>query len=156
MKLLFESSEVGEVSLFDPLHSLPPEEVQRRLCEKEFLGFTILQDSSEISKGIQELIENSFLLTRLNNEQLTVLVKIKNRIERLWQELSSPDNLDKLEKSTPKNYRVVKGNEISSYNETLPNRRVLLNMIEKSKNGVVVAFGDFEPYKRRAFACLQT
>lgn len=145
MQLLFDIKGAGEVSLLDPLRGMSSEELQAHLHEREFLGFTILQDSSEISRGLQELIENSFLLTRLNNEQLIALVKIKNRIERLWTELSSLDRLDRLDKPAPKNYRVVQGDEISSYNETLPNRRLLLDMIGKSKNGVVVAFGDFDP-----------
>ena len=145
MNLLFNAEEFGNTSLLDTLHDVSLEELQSRLREKEFLGFTILQDSSEISRDIQELIENSFLLTRLDNEQLIALVKIKNHIERLWIELSSLDRFDRLKKPAPKNYRAVKGSEISSYNETLPNRRLLLDMIGKSKDGVVVAFGDFDP-----------
>lgn len=146
IKLLFEPTEVGHVSLLNPLENITPEELRRRLREKEFLGFNVLQSSAEISKGLQELIENPFLLTRLNHEQLIVLVKIKNRIERLWVELSSLSNLDRLEKTPPKSYRVVQGNEISSHNmTTMPYRRILLDMIGKSKDGVVVAFGDFDP-----------
>jgi hypothetical protein len=128
---------------FGKLQHLSKDELTDRLSQKSFLGFEIFQNSSEISKDVKAILENNFILSRLNDRQITLLVKIDNRLRSLFSLLATYNQLD--DNATPsKKYRVLKGGEISEHNADYPNRRLLLESVGKDR-GVVKSFGDFDP-----------
>ena len=128
------------------LSELPKKTVNSKLVQKEYLGFEIFRNSTETTKNIRGLLENSFVRPLLDDDLVLLLLKLTNRLERLFKYLSNTENLVKLSNNTKNEYVIFGSKEISSYNAYFPNRKLLVRKFPgKEGMGVVEDFADFEP-----------
>src|SRR5690606_5963455 len=127
------------------LAELPKNTVNSKLLQKKYLGFDVFRNSAETTKNIRVLLENSFVRPLLDDDLVLLLLKLSNRLERLYKYLSDTENLIKLDDNAKKEYVIFGSKEISSYNAYFPNRKLLVKKFPgKEGMGVVEDFADFE------------
>ncbi len=128
------------------LSELSESNIVLKLSQKEYLGFEIFRNSAETTKNIRSLLENSFVRPLLDDDLVLLLLKLTNRLERLFNYLSDQENLIKLNGNAKKTYVIFGSKEISSYNAYFPDRKLLVKKFPgKEGMGVVEDFADFEP-----------
>ncbi len=146
-KLIYTKKEKPRASnKIKELAELPKTTIKLKLTRKKYLGFEVFRNSTETTKNIRSLLENSFIRPLLDDDLVLLLLKLTNRLERLFKYLSQPDNLIKLNETAKKEYVIFGSKEISSYNAYFPNRKLLVKKIPGKKGmGVVEDFADFAP-----------
>jgi len=142
MKLVYLDEEIGLVNLLGQL-KYSPKVIEILIKKRPFLGFDLFQNSSEISKGIQDLLNSPFLLSRLSENQINLLVRLDNRLRKLYFVLSNKDHIDEINGGAHAELKVIGSEGLSSHNSSLPNRRILGKKLS-GKNIQVLRFGDFE------------
>lgn len=119
------------------------EYIQDILKEKKIMGFQLFKIWVESLKNFSKILENNFILNRLNDAHILILIKIINSLRRIENVLVRENVADALEeKLDPEDYKVIKGTKINIENTEFPSRYLLLKRLEKDKF-VVKDFGDF-------------
>lgn len=132
--------------LSNKLENLTKKEIVNELQNREYMGFDILCNSSEITKNIRNLLENNFIRPLLDDEMILLLLKLSNRLSDLYSNLSDTGHLIKLPKSAEAEYVIFGSKEISSYNAYYPDRKLLAKKIPKRDGmAIVERFADFSP-----------
>jgi len=146
-KLIYSRNEYPETKkIGSELEKLTKELIVTKIKNREYLGFDIFRNSDETTKNIKKLLENSFLRPLIDDDLVLVLIKLTNRLEKLYQSLAKPENLVKTNKPKASEYKIFGSREISSYNISYPNRKLLVKKIpHKDGMGVVEQFADFPP-----------
>jgi hypothetical protein len=133
-------------SLIKNLDKISKDEIKEHIKEREYMGFELFCNSNETTKDVKELLSNNFIRPLLDDDLALVLLKLINRLDKLFKFLSEQKNLQEIEKNITDTYTIFGSKEISSYNASYPNRRLLVkNIPDKRGMGVVESFADFFP-----------
>ncbi|HUI28832.1 MAG TPA: hypothetical protein VLX91_01355 [Candidatus Acidoferrales bacterium] len=117
-------------------------ETLRNLLEgRKFLGFQLFKSWSYTHDYFSKVIENNFVMSRLNDEQILIVLKIKNSLYQIEDFFSNGDNFSVTEEIAT-GYRVVVGASLNPENRQFPNRFLLMRGLNNEKY-VVEDFGDF-------------
>lgn len=128
------------------LYKLNNEDIIEVLKDKEFFGFQILKISDETEKYFNKILENSFILSRLEDKHILTLIQIINSLKDLQRVLLNEKNYYILkDKEDVKDYKVVKGTDINPNNSSYPNRYLLMKQVDKQDQSkmIVEDSGDF-------------
>ena len=121
-------------------------EIKKHIKQREYVGFELFCNSSETTKDVKELLANNFIRPLLDDDLALLLLKLINRLDRLYKLLSEQENLQEITKDIADTYTIFGSKEISSYNANYPNRRLLVkNIPRKEGMGVVESAADFSP-----------
>jgi len=88
-------------------------------------------------------LNNNFILSRLNENQILILIKISNALNHLESVLSQKSYFQKMK--IAKEYNILPGSESGPYSKALPSRYILLKTTIYGDRSVVEDFGDFPP-----------
>lgn len=142
-KLLY-GNEGSNGSKIGFLFKIKQNEIITILKEKEFFGFQLFKISKETENYFNQVLENSFILSRLEDKHVLILIQLVNALKNLERSLLNLNNLYILKdkEELQKKYKVIKGTDINPDNITYPNRYILLKQIDNEK-GIVEDSGDF-------------
>ncbi len=146
-KLIYSRDKYPEIKkIGSVLEKLTKKSIVAKIKNKEYLGFDIFRNSDETTKNIRKLLESSFIRPLIDDDLVLVLIKLTNRLEKLYRSLAEPESLVKTNKPKANEYKIFGSKEISSYNINYPNRKLLVKKIpHKDGIGVVEQFADFSP-----------
>jgi len=134
------------LALMKDLDKVSKTAIKKHIKEREYMGFELFCNSSETTKDVKELLSNNFIRPLLDDDLALVLLKLINRLDRLFRLLSDQKNLQQITKNTADTYTIFGSKEISSYNANYPNRRLLVkNIPGKQGMGIVESAADFSP-----------
>lgn len=125
---------------FKLLH-LPPNELEQLIRGRKFIGFELFKSWDEIYEYFSKILENAFVLNRLNDDQILVVLHMRNTLTSIKSIFDDKGNFN-VTKERVTNYKIVKGENINSRNKDYPNRYLLLRALDGDK-AVVEDFGDF-------------
>lgn len=126
------------------LLSLKKEEIKKIVSKKEYLGFQIFKEWEVSENELHQILKNSYVLERLEDEQIIDIILVMKdlkhlegiqRIKDLYLETNKKVN----------SYKVVSGTKINERNIKFPDRYLLLKNLGDN-NFLVEDFGDFRPY----------
>ncbi|NTU46104.1 hypothetical protein HGA88_00585 [Candidatus Roizmanbacteria bacterium] len=133
-------------TLMKELDKVSKVEIKKLIKERQYMGFELFCNSSETTKDIKELLSNNFIRPLLDDDLALLLLKLTNRLKRLFKLFSEQKNLQEIKKDTSDTYTIFGSRDISSYNASYPNRRLLVKNIPGKKGmGVVESAADFSP-----------
>lgn len=125
--------------------SLEKNELKELLSKNEYLGFQVFKEWETSDENLQDVLRNSFILDRLDDDQIISIIlifKSVRALERIQKNERLYNNTDK--EATL--YKIASGKELSERNIELPDRRLLLEDLGDNKFRVA-DFGDFPPYR---------
>lgn len=119
-------------------------EIENKLQNNIYIGFQIFKHWGISEKGLNDLLNNLFILDKMEDEQIISIVIILKSLT----ELELIQKLDGLYTETGemvKGYKVQSGIELSLENKKLPDRHLLLKLLSEDKF-IVCDFGDIPKY----------
>lgn len=125
--------------------NLKEDEIKSFVRHRKFLGFQVLKEWQISENNLHDLLKNSFILNKMENEQIISIIKLIKNIRSLEQIQKIKDLYIESTEST-NDYKIVRGKEMNEENEKYPDRYLLLKKLEDEKF-LVQDFGDFVKYK---------
>lgn len=122
------------------------EQLRGKITSKKFLGFQVLKKWKLSEKYFDEILNNAFILNRLDNDQIISVISIIKSIRHL-EAIQEKDIFIRGKSESAKGYKIISGQEISIENRDYPDRLLLLFDIGND-NYVVKDFGDFRKSSR--------
>jgi len=121
-------------------------DLRTALQGNEYLGFQVLKDWSVSIRNAIAILENPFILQRLDNDQAISVVALLKRLTSFEVIHKRVSNLYRITNKQAEGYKVQAGREISDRNVEYPDRYLLLRHLIDDKY-VVADFGDFPLYQ---------
>lgn len=122
------------------------EDIKKTLAENEYIGFQVLKDWSNSIRNTKRILENPFIIQKLENEQAINVVKILRGLTNLEVIHKQMPGLYEIGDKKVQGYKVQGGTEINPRNVEYPDRYLLLQYLEGDKY-LVKDFGDFPLYQ---------
>lgn len=120
-----------------------PEELEEYIKSRKFIGFELFKSWNETYEYFSKILENNFVLSRLDDNQILVLLEIQSTLINMKRCFENKNGfVDTKQKVT--NYIIQDGKSMNPTNSEFPNRYLLLRDIDNGKY-VVEDFGDFAP-----------
>lgn len=120
-------------------------QIQNVIQSSDYLGFQILKNWSISEGNLHSILENSFILHSLEDDQITSVISILKEVRSLESvQRNVPDLYVNTEKKVD-NYHIIRGKEIGDRNIEYPDRCLLFRHLQNEENQVT-DFGDFAPY----------
>ncbi len=144
--LPYEKVEISPKSIKDFLSQTKNEFIST-IKTNEYLGFQVFKNWSITEKNITKILENSFILQHLDNDQLISIIDLLKEI-RSFEFM--PKNIGDLYISTgkiAKGYKIENGKNLNESNNEYPDRYLLLKHLDENKF-LVKDFGDFALYQK--------
>ena len=113
----------------------------------EYLGFQVFKNWSITERNITEILENSFILQRLDNDQLIAIIALLKEIRAFEFIPKNMDDLYILTGEKAKEYKIESGENLNERNNEYPDRYILLKHLEQNEF-IVIDFGDFALYQK--------
>lgn len=127
--------------------SLSKVDVVENIKNNKFIGFQVFKNWEITEKNITKVLENSFILQHLDNDQLISIVDLLDQVQ-LFDII--PERVKYLylpTKENVKGYKIESGENLNKNNTDYPDRYILLKHIEQN-NYRVKDFGDFPLYQK--------
>ncbi len=124
--------------------SLNKKEIESQIKDNKYLGFQILKNWEISEKGLHEILKNSFVLEKIEDEQTISIINILKSLRQL-ESIQKIDDLYINTKEKAKGYKVQSGVEMNPENIKFPDRYMLLKHLDNDKF-IVCDFGDIPKY----------
>lgn len=124
--------------------SLRKEDVEKIISKNEYLGFQIFKNWRVSQHNLRQLLQNSYIVRRLENEQIISIISILKSV-RYLQIIQRLDDLYLETEKKASSYRIVNGKELDKDNIKFPDRLLLLKNLGDDRF-LVGDFGDFPAY----------
>lgn len=122
------------------------QEINSVFNNETYLGFQVLSRWTVSEGNLTKIIENPFVVQRLEDDQTIAIITLLKSIQRLEDFHRNIAELYEIGESIGAEYITKSGAQIGEHNTTFPDRYLLLRRLEKGKVEVV-DFGDFAPYE---------
>ena len=124
--------------------SIEKEDLKEILSKNEYLGFQIFKKWEVSEEHLHDILKNSYIVTRLNDDQVIFIISIIKSLRYLESIQKGEELYFRTEKEAT-SYKIVAGKELNKDNIEFPDRYLLLK--DLGNNQFLVAdFGDFAPY----------
>jgi len=127
--------------------SLSKEDIIKNFNTNTFIGFQVFKMWEITEKNITKVLENSFILQHLDNEQLISIVDLLDQVQLFDVIPQRVKDLYLPTKENVKDYKIESGKNLNKKNTDFPDRYILLKHIEQN-NYRVTDFGDFPLYQK--------
>jgi hypothetical protein len=138
--------------------NMSPEHIRNFLSQKkndliaaiktnEYLGFQVFKKWSITGRNITKILENSFILQNLDNDQLIAIVELLKEIRSFEFVSKNTDDLYVSIDKNAKGYQIESGKNLNEGNNEYPDRCLLLKHLRGDKF-MVRDFGDFALYQK--------
>jgi len=121
-----------------------------RMQSTEFIGFQVFKHWEITEVALHKILENSFILKKLTNEQIICIIDLIKKLRNL-ESFQKVQDLYSVSEQKVDEYVIKSGKSINNTNDNYPNRYLLLKKLGKG-NFQVVDFGDF--YKDKSAIAL--
>ncbi|MFC1957592.1 hypothetical protein ACFLX0_02125 [Chloroflexota bacterium] len=138
-----EEREFSEMGVNEFL-SLEEDDIKEILSKNEYLGFQIFKKWEVSEENLHAILENSFILARLNEDQIISIILMIKSLRYLESIQKSEELYVQTDKKTT-SYKIVAGKELNKDNIKFPDRYLLLKDLGDNKS-LVADFGDFPLY----------
>lgn len=128
------------------LLELNDQNLKNEFAINRYLGFQVLKNWYVTEQKIQNLLDSSFIINKLNDDQVIAIINILKNIRFIQDINRNINNLYVTNDIPTKEYIVQNGIELNKDNVKYPDRYLLLKKIDNEKFQVF-DFGDFEKYK---------
>jgi len=128
----------------DNFLSIRKDSLMESLVKNKYLGFQVFKEW-EVSRGnLDEVLKNSYILSRLSDDQIISITLILKGLVSLEMMQKINDLYVKTGKKAT-SYKIVAGREINEANLKFPDRYILLQDLGDNE-ALVADFGDFPLY----------
>jgi len=124
--------------------SIKKDEIKEYVSKKEYLGFQVFKKWEVSEEKLHEILKNSYILNRLEDEQIIAIIILIKNLRYLEQIQKIEDLYIKTDKKASP-FKIVSGKELNEKNIKFPDRYILLKILSDNKF-LVVDFGDFPHY----------
>ncbi len=125
--------------------SLDKDQIENMLRDFNYIGFQVLKRWDLSEKRFHDILENSFILDKLEDEQIISIIKLLKSLRHL-EFIQKEDFVKAIDENVIEEYKIMSGRDFNENNE-YPDRLVLLKKINDSKF-IVQDFGDFKKYNK--------
>ena len=125
--------------------NLKEDELKTLVKNQKLTGFQVLKNWVSSEGNLQELLKNTFVLTKADNDQIISMIRVIKAIRNIEQ-VQGIDDIYIENGEISKEYKIVHGLDINEKNTEYPDRYLLLRKLEADKFRVQ-DFGDFPKYK---------
>lgn len=122
------------------------EDLQTIFNTESFLGFQVLRRWTVLEGNLEKILENPFILQRLEDDQAIAIITLLKSIQWLEDLHRNIPDLYQIGETEDDQYITKSSSQISERNIDFPDRHLLLRRLENDKFQVV-DFGDFVPYE---------
>ena len=116
------------------------------LSKNEYLGFQVFKKWEVSEEHLHDILKNSYILTRLNDDQIISILSIIKSLRYLESIQKGEKLYSGIEKEAT-SYRIIAGKELNEDNVKFPDRYLLLKDLGDNKS-LVADFGDFPKYNK--------
>ena len=102
--------------------SLSLNDIMKLINDNEYLGFQILKKWQIEGNNIKGILENPFIINRLEDEQIISIIQILKSLRSLELTQNNNINIFNLTESKLTGYKVTHGTELNEKNITYPDR----------------------------------
>lgn len=124
--------------------STTKDNIRENISNNEYLGFQVFKKWEVTESNLHEILTNSYILDRLEDEQIIAVIALITGLRHLVQIQKLPDLYLKTDKKETR-FKTVSGMEMSEKNIKFPDRYLLLKHLDDNKF-LVEDFGDFAQY----------
>lgn len=121
-------------------------QIREYIDNNDYLGFQVFKNWSISERNIHSIIENPFILQRLEDEQIISIIGILKTLRMLEDVQKRVDDLYEVTDKITDSYKIQSGRELSDENVEYPNRYLLLKHLVDDEYQVA-DFGDFPRYQ---------
>jgi len=122
-------------------------DIKKALKNKELLGFQIFKHWEESESYFSRLLENSFVLSKLEDEQIIIIIKMINAMRNFQNFCLNINNFFEIGQYIKKEFAILDLKHAHRENLKYPERLILIKKIDEDK-GIVIDFGDFKVYMK--------
>lgn len=126
------------------LLSIKKDDLTTQISENKYLGFQVFKHWEESENNIQELLKSSFILERIEDEQIISILNILKSLKML-ESLKEVNDLYIETEERAEGFKIESGVNINPENNRFPDRHILLKYLTKDKF-IVYDFGDIHRY----------
>lgn len=124
--------------------SIEKEDLKKILSKNEYLGFQIFKKWGVSEEHLHDILKNSYILTRLNDDQVISIISVIKSLRYLESIQRGEELYSRTEKEAT-SYKIIAGKELNKDNIEFPDRYLLLKDLGNNQFRVA-DFGDFAPY----------
>ena len=149
-KIMFSYSKANLLSVIESLPYMKQEDIEKILGNREFFGFQIFKHWEESESYFSKLLGNSFVLSKLEDEQIITIIKMVNVMRNFQDFCLRMDNFVEIEikdRFIKRDFAILDLRYAHRDNLRYPERLILIKKIDEDK-GIVVDFGDFKEYMK--------
>lgn len=121
-------------------------QIRELIDNSDYLGFQVFKNWSISERNIHSILENPFIVQRLEDEQTISIIGILKTLRMLEDVQRRIDDLYEVTDKITDSYKIQSGRELSDENVEFPNRYLLLKHLVDDKYQVA-DFGDFHRYQ---------
>jgi hypothetical protein len=125
--------------------SIKGDNIKENVSKKEYFGFQVFKKWDVGESNLHEILRNPYILSKLEDEQIIVVIQLIKSIRHLEQVQKIKDLYIKTDK-TPSSFKIVSGKDLNERNVEFPDRYLLLKDLG-DKKFLVLDFGDFPQYR---------
>ena len=149
-KIMFSYGKANLLPVIESLPYMERKEIEEILGNREFFGFQIFKHWEESESYFSKLLENSFVISKLEDEQVIVIIKMINAMRNFQKFCLNINNFFEIENKNEyikKEFAILDPKYAHPNNLRYPERLILIKKIDKDK-GIVIDFGDFKKYTK--------
>lgn len=106
------------------------------------LGFQVFKKWNVDEDEFHTILKNPFILQQIEREQIISIIELLKKLRLMENLIKDKKCFIEIDSTIKVSYKIAHGSELSSFNNNLPERYILLREIPKQKY-VVEDFGDF-------------
>lgn len=128
------------------LLNLTSNDIKNEMSNDKYFAFQSLKNWYINEKNIQDLLNNSFIINKLNDDQIISIINVLKNVRSLQNIYRNINDLYIISDNKIDGFTIQSGLEMNPDNSKYPDRFLLLKNLEDDKYQVF-DFGDFEKFK---------
>lgn len=124
--------------------TLQRNQIADQMKKNNYLGFQIFKHWEMSEKGLHELLKNSFILEKMEDEQIISIIKILKSLRAL-EAIQKVEDIYIYTNQKAKGYKIQSGIEMNPENKKFSDRYILLKYLTDDRF-IVYDFGDIAKY----------
>lgn len=128
------------------LLNLSKDDIINEFKTNNYFGFQVLKNWYVSERKIQDMLDSSFILGKLNDDQIIAIIDVLKNVRSVQDVYRNIDDLFLMSSSKIEGFKIQSGSKMSASNSEYPDRYLLLKELGNEEYQVF-DFGDFENFK---------
>lgn len=138
--IFFDEEKKISTKTINAFLALSKDQIEDRMKEKKYLGFQVFKYWKTNEDHVRELLKNSFILGKMENDHIILLISILKNLKK-FEKIQSMEDLYLSLRQKAKGYKIVDSNVVKSAHTDKLQRKMLLKC-SKNNNFTVCDSGD--------------